>query len=1034
MKATLPVLCILSSAPAVWAAPARSTAVSQREAKQWVRHLIPLPKQIALSRAVRVPAAEVAVRLREDAGDVETHAAELLAGVWKGKVGAGPARFEILLGVCDAAGKIGDVRVPGAEKLAGLPNADQAYAIAPVGDGRLALAGRTEQGVTYAATTLAHLVRARLAGDTLTLPLARVLDWPDLAERGEWGGNAGSDIEWMARHKMNLVEMHCTLTVTPEGRGQAQVQPEAVEQGRLSALKVVPILTHLDQITGTGIYRLFPELRGKGASAQVQGYPDDFAPCLSQPKVSEVIADWMVSLAAQKGVSDICAWLSENAVQCECEGCRQAGQFVLETRALVKAWRLARERNPRIRLRILLTQGSYKTNDKVLAEVPPEVGVTYYDGGRTYDSSRDPMIYPLLEQYAAGGRWLGCYPQITASWRIVCPWSGPQFIKARMTEFVQKKLQCLCGYATPHNRLYDFNVAAAAEWSWNSTGRDEREFAAAWATTRGLKDPELAADWAVLLGPVGWDVYGSGVPYNSFFGGAARMVGDRAKPILGKGLFRYFDTEERLRADAAACEKAMAMARRLDSPAILAETQVISGYVRMVQQLYAITSLVSRPAPPTNAERAGLNADLRAFAEAGMQVVAGLQEWEKACGAEIGGSRLSDTLNVTEQTVVDVGKALRPFGVRDAGAAYLRQQIGTWEDNDFEKSEKTRKTWEVTASLVGPGTYQVRFDYTRGWHGLTIARAALSSTPKDAPENLTEVIFDQHSGLAACQNRANVYTLPVPAVEEGRRYFLVADIQGVRSSDKPEDRRGCAGAVTFWKVRPPGEALPEMPLLPMAESEVARFYAPRFGKGGVRVGVFQGGYGSESVLAYLRGRPGIDAQPLHLLNATHLKACQVVVLPQPRLPERVDAAAVAALTQFLRAGGGLLTTHNAVGYRGLPVLAPEVCVRGVNNVREPGWRVEEAEHPVTQELARGKSLARTYYDHITLEPGPAGTVVARGAPSGAAAGAGGPAGKGRYVACGLAIGLGVADDTDVAPSPDEGRLLENAVRWAGGGK
>ena len=64
-----------------------------------------------------------------------------------------------------------------------------------------------------------------------------------------------------------------------------------------------------------------------------------------------------------------------------------------------------------------------------------------------------------------------------ASWRIVCPWSGPQFIKYRMTEFVDKNLKCLVGYATPNNRLYDFNVTAAAEWSWNAHGRDERAFA-----------------------------------------------------------------------------------------------------------------------------------------------------------------------------------------------------------------------------------------------------------------------------------------------------------------------------------------------------------------------------------------------------------------------------------------------------------------------------------------------------------------------------------------------------------------------------
>ena len=110
-------------------------------------------------------------------------------------------------------------------------------------------------------------------------------------------------------------------------------------------------------------------------------------------------------------MTDICAWLSELSNQyCDCAECRKAGvgQYALETRAIVKAYRLVQKKHPDLGLRILLTQGSYKSNDKVLTEIPADVGVTYYDGGRTYDSSRDPMIYPLLEQYtprkAAG--WL----------------------------------------------------------------------------------------------------------------------------------------------------------------------------------------------------------------------------------------------------------------------------------------------------------------------------------------------------------------------------------------------------------------------------------------------------------------------------------------------------------------------------------------------------------------------------------------------------------------------------------------------------
>ena len=43
------------------------------------------------------------------------------------------AKFEIVLGICDASGRLEGKPVPGADKLAGLHNSDQAYVIAPDG-------------------------------------------------------------------------------------------------------------------------------------------------------------------------------------------------------------------------------------------------------------------------------------------------------------------------------------------------------------------------------------------------------------------------------------------------------------------------------------------------------------------------------------------------------------------------------------------------------------------------------------------------------------------------------------------------------------------------------------------------------------------------------------------------------------------------------------------------------------------------------------------------------------------------------------
>jgi hypothetical protein len=561
--------------------------------------------------------------------------------------------------------EIEDARIPGALQLFGLPNSDQAYVITPLADYGLAVAALTERGVYHGVKTLQQLLGAHLAEGKVTIPMVAILDWPDLAERGEWGGSCVRDIEAIAEHKMNLVEVHAKLALDEQGRGVATIDAARQEASRLHAVKWVPIITHLDQLHRNGIYDRYPDLLGKGKKAQGSYGKDFHAPCFSQPKTAEILADWFTSLAATKGVSDICVWLSEDHVQCECEGCQAKGQYALEADACVRAWRLARKTNPEIRLRILLTQGSYATNDKVLAAVAdaPEVGITYYDGGRTYNSSRDPMIYPLLADFARKGRWLGCYPQLTASWRIVCPWSGPQFIKARMTEFADKGLSCLCGYATPDNRFYDFNIAAAAEWSWNAHGRTEREFALAWATHKRLLDPEKAADWAVMLGPVGWDVYGSGIPYPSFFGSAAALVRDRKPPKLGTAMFRYFPTVEHIENDLAACDRAAELAKDLNDPALITETQVIRGYVAMAKAIYAIADAIAGKEKLEAADAERARAALDELRRAGEAVTTALRTWQQLVAPDCKAPRIADTVNVTNDTVAAIAKALTTLGV-----------------------------------------------------------------------------------------------------------------------------------------------------------------------------------------------------------------------------------------------------------------------------------------------------------------------------------------------------------------------------------
>jgi hypothetical protein len=666
----------MKNAIAVWvtsmllwsAAGAEIVKVGEEEENAWLNWLIPLPKEIGIEGKVRLSA--VQVRLRPGAGEVEQYAASLLRERMGGDE---EAEFEVLVGLFDEEGRVGELALPEVHRrLLGLPNWEQAYAIWPVGEGGLVLAALGEQGMWNGAQTLRQLLERNGGAGEGMLPLARVADWPDLAQRGLWDDTfTGEQIEWMAAHKLNRIDCHTGLKVNEEGRGTVERLPAKRAQEidgmdfpafcRLRGMEYVPIITHLSHLKRTGMYDVLPELKGKGAAAEGRF----IAPCAAQPQFAGILKDWMTALAARPNVGEIAIWLGEEVDQCECDACRSAGQHLMEARAIVNAYRGVREDYPELRLWVLLSQGSYPSNDRILDELPTEVGVIYYHGIKTYDSSREPMIYYRLREEAARGRGVGVCPQLTVSWAVVCPWSGPQFARARMAEFVDKGLSLMSGYATPDIRLYAFNVAAAAEWGWNAHGRDEREFALAWATRKGMEDPAAAAEWAVSLGQVSWNVYGSLVPYHFIgqWGEAVRAVENRVRPIPGEGMFRYFASREQFERDLERCARALKLARELGEPELIEESLVVEGYVRMVRAFYDIGESVWRKDAPLPVDE--LREQLAELNAACRQTNDALRRWEGLFGEDVGGGRFDGTLEMAEEAAAAVGAALADMGVVD---------------------------------------------------------------------------------------------------------------------------------------------------------------------------------------------------------------------------------------------------------------------------------------------------------------------------------------------------------------------------------
>jgi hypothetical protein len=195
------------------------------------------------------------------------------------------------------------------------------------------------------------------------------------------------------------------------------------------------------------------------------------------------------------------------------------------------------------------------------------------------------------------------------------------------------------------------------------------------------------------------------------------------------------------------------------------------------------------------------------------------------------------------------------------------------------------------------------------------------------------------------------------------------------------------------------------------------------------VGVYLDGHGATALLRMLSADSSLAAFPVRSLSPASLEAAlgqaRALVIPQPFNRWLVDRGARERLRAWIAAGGALLVTHDMVGLRGARAVVPEVCRRGTGYPRSAQWQVTAA-HPAVAGVPTGLQL-HSYYDHITVEPGPDGQVLATDA-EGRPVLAVGAFGSGRYAALGLVPGL-APDDSEVEPAGAERALVEALIRW-----
>ena len=782
------VLGALSLIALAIASASQAADLSDEQAAAWQRQLCPLPREVTLTGRMTVAVNGLRVILPETASDLDLNLATELAEALEAKTGVRPD----LTAASTAEAVLDFRRRPEAEQLLGeRPSLDQAYLLEMTqaeGSPRILCHALTDRGSYMALKTLKQLLLPTVKGEgaaaTVDLPLGRILDWPDLEERGQWGGTALQHLPWLSDLKYNLLEVHATVTVDTDGVGHAVMKPETLAACRRYGVRVVPIIHHLEQLGDAGLFEAYPMIRAQDADT---GNPNQKVICFSQPEIVRPITDWLVDLGKTPDVTEVMIWLSEKGKGCRCEQCRQALRFVQELEACVKALRAAQEVCPHLGLRVLLTQGSYEQNAQVLAALPQDVKVSYYHGGLTYNAQRKPMIYPVLEEYLGQGRWMGVYPTLSSNWLTVAPFSNPEFTHYRMTEFVDKGLRSLVAYVVPTDLYYQVNNEGGLEWGWNAHGRDPHEFALSFAVRHGLSDPEKFALWTETIGPVAWDIYDNGFPYYEHWGNpTVRIAAGKTEAKLGGTYFPVYKTEEQFVRNLQRCEEALKLAEELGDEQFIAETKIIRGYTLALQSVYQLSRLVHGDEGVKAEDR---QAAQRWFnsAQAGLEeVIDNYPLWSRACQGERDSrapERFTNTVTLMEKLSASLGGLMEQCGFVDDGKPYRLHVIGSWKTEEFAQERTQTRRLEVSEFVDGPGTYTFRPVYRKGSLGLTADRVALVSYAKDKPEETRQEALDEHSCHAGAWVKDDLYTLTLEQHDPDRGYAVEAHINGGDSTE-----------------------------------------------------------------------------------------------------------------------------------------------------------------------------------------------------------------------------------------------------------
>ncbi len=648
-----------------------SSAKQNNVPEYWTQRLLPLPQKFELLNTVTVAPTALFATL-ETANAVDPIAQAALKDLTS--VLANPSSalaFEIRLTLLSTDNQ----DFPELAQLLKQPNAEQGYFILPLtGDEQGLLIGAIDAaGLWNGTRTLRQLLLAGRGETDQAVPLVRIIDWPDFAERGAWNDPQDSWYQWRPLIKLNYFAS--TSIVEPFKRDKpASLKlryPEVFEQCRLMGLAPIARISHLNFFERPGLLRVYPELAGRGDKALAGRYHAHKqgsmhrAPIPGSPILIDLISDMMRSLCAQ-GAKDISCWLTERPATDDSPKTLAVGQFVLEARAFLRAWETVRSEYPDLQIRLFLSTTTDERYHVICAEAPPEVKIVRAcstDAERIPCIPRDLFANPLLAQEARKGRWIGSYDApLNSNGKVETPaFKLPHRSAHRIRDFVTQLhaqgYQGAAGMMAYRNfarEICGFNINALAEWSWNLKGRDTRAFALAWATLEGYQNPETVAAWAELMGPVEWDVYDSQLVEAYSQGHAFDMIRAKQMPVLGEDIFRYYTTPEAFTDKIKICDQALKLAEQIENPDFAHETRIIKSYIQLAQAIYLIAQRLASDDLRSLESQAELCLELETLAAVGKINTEAIYAWRAAYSQPPWHTRVSDAIAATERTVKEI--------------------------------------------------------------------------------------------------------------------------------------------------------------------------------------------------------------------------------------------------------------------------------------------------------------------------------------------------------------------------------------------